>query len=312
MAAAATKRARDADGGSICGSDRLSALPDDLRRRVLSFLPAQQAVQTTVLSKRWADLWRSAPGINLDLMHFRRSPYEPWAETTGRMERFFSKLLVLHDSPCLDAFRLTASSAGLDSRRHIDAWVRRAVWGNPLVLEVRTMSSDGHDLYQLPHLGSSSLPWRRLKRLKLTGVSLDHSFAEMLRSWWPHLEDLVLVQCQIGFCGIESDRLRNLTIQYCTNPPADVFVIRASGLAALSLALHNSSYRNGVSLHVGNSLVRASVTLKRDEFSPRNEAMILGSLFNVASLEMKDFQAMVCMPSFLCCSSMHVYILCWR
>ena len=52
MAAAATKRARAADGGSICGSDRLSALPDDLRRRVLSFLPAQQAVQTTVLSKR--------------------------------------------------------------------------------------------------------------------------------------------------------------------------------------------------------------------------------------------------------------------
>jgi len=95
MAAAATKRARAADGGSICGSDRLSALPDDLRRRVLSFLPAQQAVQTTVLSKRWADLWRSAPGINLDLMHFRRSPYEPWAETTGRMERFVSKLLVL-------------------------------------------------------------------------------------------------------------------------------------------------------------------------------------------------------------------------
>ena len=44
MAAAATKRARAADGGSICGSDRLSALPDDLRRRVLSFLPAQQAV----------------------------------------------------------------------------------------------------------------------------------------------------------------------------------------------------------------------------------------------------------------------------
>ena len=78
-----------------------------------------------------------------------------------------------------------------------------------------------------------------------------------------------------------------------------MFVIRASGLAALSLALHNSSYRNGVSLHVGNSLVRASVTLKRDEFSPRNEAMILGSLFNVASLEMKDFQAMVCMHAFL-------------
>ncbi|PUZ47250.1 hypothetical protein GQ55_7G149600 [Panicum hallii var. hallii] len=224
-------------------------------------------------------------------MHFRRSPYEPWTETSVRMERFVSKLLVLHDAPCLDAFRLAASSASHDSRRHIDAWVRRAIRGNPLVLEVRNMSSDGHDLYQLPHLGSSSR-WRRLKRLKLIGVSLDHSFAKLLHYWWPHLEDLVLVQCQIGFCSIESDRLNNLAIQYCTNPPADVFVIRASGLAALSLALHNNSYRNGVSLHVGNSLVRASVTLKRDEFSPRNEAMILGSLFNVASLAMKDFQAM--------------------
>ncbi|CAN6270104.1 unnamed protein product [Urochloa humidicola] len=73
MAAAAaattttTKRAR-AGGGS--GRDRLSALPDELLHRVLSFLPSQEVVQTTVLSKRWTDLWRSVPCIDPQLLSF--------------------------------------------------------------------------------------------------------------------------------------------------------------------------------------------------------------------------------------------------
>lgn len=34
------------------GGDRIGALPDEILRRVLSFLPAQQAVQTCVLARR--------------------------------------------------------------------------------------------------------------------------------------------------------------------------------------------------------------------------------------------------------------------
>ena len=105
MAAAATKRAR-ADGGSIC-CDRLSALPDDLCRRVLSFLPAQQAVQTTVLSKRWIDLWRSMPAINLNIKEFKCGSPAPGqcgkAARWGRTENFTANLLMRHRAPRLDS-----------------------------------------------------------------------------------------------------------------------------------------------------------------------------------------------------------------
>ncbi|KAF8714799.1 hypothetical protein HU200_027328 [Digitaria exilis] len=210
------------------------------------------------------------------------------------MEAFVSKLLMVHKASCLDAFNLTASYADHDSLRHIHAWMRHAIRGNPKVIEVRTMCFYGYDLlYQLPHLGSSNPTGRRLTSLKLTGVSLDNSFTELFHSAaWPHLEDVVLVQCQLAFPRIESERLKILGFQYCTTPAAEVFVIRAPRLASLSMSLHSNSCEKGVVLDVGSPLVRASVSLKRDEFSARNEAMLLGSLSNVTSLEIRDFQAM--------------------
>ncbi|CAL5067935.1 unnamed protein product [Urochloa decumbens] len=296
MAPAASKLAHTDDGGSIC--DRLSALPDELVLHVLSFLQASEVVRTSVLSKRWKDLWRSVLSINLDFTDFFRGPSEPdpWRATWVRMDNFVSNLLMLHEAPRLDAFRLTAHNVGHDSRRHFDTWIRRAIRGDPLVLKLWMMGFNGMDgFYRLPYLGSSSPCFRRLKRLKLAGgIVLDHSFAQRLHSWWPQLEDLDLTHCYLGFSRIESYILKNLTIVYCKNPSVDGFVIRAPGLATLKLAICSGShgYRNGISLYVGNSPARASIKLERGKFSPRCEAMILGSLVNAASLDLKNFQAM--------------------
>ncbi|KAJ1275016.1 hypothetical protein BS78_05G104700 [Paspalum vaginatum] len=46
--------------------DRLSALPDSVLARLLSFLDLEDAVNTTKLSRRWRTLWREADGVNLD------------------------------------------------------------------------------------------------------------------------------------------------------------------------------------------------------------------------------------------------------
>ncbi|XP_014492141.1 F-box/LRR-repeat protein At4g14096-like [Vigna radiata var. radiata] len=46
--------------------DLISSLPDEIICYVLSFLPSQQVVATSVLSKRWNLLWRSVPSLDFD------------------------------------------------------------------------------------------------------------------------------------------------------------------------------------------------------------------------------------------------------
>jgi hypothetical protein len=94
---AATKRAR---AGRCSAPDRLSALPDELLRHVLSFLPSRQAVQTTVLSKRWVDLWRSVPAINLDLTDFEGADGS-YTGSWEKMKDFTTNLLMLHNAQLL-------------------------------------------------------------------------------------------------------------------------------------------------------------------------------------------------------------------
>ncbi|KAF8695071.1 hypothetical protein HU200_037679 [Digitaria exilis] len=45
--------------------DRISALPDDVLHLVLSCLPSDDAVRTSVLARRWRHQWKSAPAIRV-------------------------------------------------------------------------------------------------------------------------------------------------------------------------------------------------------------------------------------------------------
>ncbi|XP_057418388.1 F-box/FBD/LRR-repeat protein At4g26340-like [Lotus japonicus] len=46
--------------------DMISHLSDDILCHILSFLPTEQAIATSVLSKRWRSLWISVPVLNYD------------------------------------------------------------------------------------------------------------------------------------------------------------------------------------------------------------------------------------------------------
>ena len=74
----------------------MGALPDETLHHVLSFLPAQQAVRTCVLVRRWLHLWKSATGLRIvgadgeapvpfeEVREVRRQPLAPpWKLTSG-------------------------------------------------------------------------------------------------------------------------------------------------------------------------------------------------------------------------------------
>ncbi|KAL0710577.1 hypothetical protein Bca4012_017555 [Brassica carinata] len=46
--------------------DRLTSLPDELLYHILSFLPTKSAVVTSALSKRWLNLWKLNPNLDID------------------------------------------------------------------------------------------------------------------------------------------------------------------------------------------------------------------------------------------------------
>ena len=51
--------------GIFAFHDRISLLPDDLLRHILSFLPTQDAIRTSVLSRRWQRVWIGLPTLAL-------------------------------------------------------------------------------------------------------------------------------------------------------------------------------------------------------------------------------------------------------
>ncbi|KAM3354120.1 hypothetical protein ACQJBY_025011 [Aegilops geniculata] len=78
----------------MAADDRLSALPDQLLRRILHFAPAKEAASTRALSRRWRSrLVRSSGAVNLEthVEHIERL-YQSWGEERKSLEAsFFSR-----------------------------------------------------------------------------------------------------------------------------------------------------------------------------------------------------------------------------
>ncbi|KAM0927827.1 hypothetical protein ACQ4PT_002088 [Festuca glaucescens] len=82
-------------GGGGGGGGLFDALPDELLKHVLSFLPSREAVQSSILSRRWRHLWRSTPAVRV--------------RGTGDDFRLFVNSLIVHrDTLPLHSFDIDA------------------------------------------------------------------------------------------------------------------------------------------------------------------------------------------------------------
>jgi hypothetical protein len=278
----------------VVNADRLSDLPDGLIHNIMSFLTAREAVQTCVLSRRWDDLWCSMPCISIDERDFPAtgSDSEGWHAysdedriDSARFEDFVFNLLMFHSVQTLDRFRFYVDR--FEKLKLVDRWLRRGIKRRPKVVEIRST----HDC-KLPLLGSTS---KRLSRLHLTGITLDKTFIQQLRSRCPVLDDLELKQCRLdGDAEISSSTLKSLAIEDCTTDSPSALAIKAPSLTYLKLGITAVAHNwQAVEVDEMPFLIKATVSLKAS--TAVLPCKLLYSLIYVRDLELTGLRTLVCM-----------------
>ncbi|KAG7561376.1 F-box-like domain superfamily [Arabidopsis thaliana x Arabidopsis arenosa] len=136
--------------------DRISSLPDELLCHILAFFTTKEAALTSVLSKRWLNLWTLVPNLEIDDSAFLH-PEEGKRERDEILQSFMDfvdrVLAVQGDSP-IKKFSLKCQT-GIDTDR-VNPWIcnvlHRGVSDLELFLEFPRYNYDSpsEDEYFLP------------------------------------------------------------------------------------------------------------------------------------------------------------------
>ncbi|KAJ4808791.1 FBD-associated F-box protein [Rhynchospora pubera] len=227
--------------------DMISSLPDCLIHVIMSFLTAQEAVQTCVLSKRWEKLWTTLPFLDFDMSKFDCDPDGNY-RINGKFERFLdfvSMTLLNRETSVMHKFHVSFSGKMRRSSKHamfVRSWIVYTLKQNPQVFKfdpdvqgnvvkrllpvgVFTCASlvDVSISRTFPPVGNIkviNLP--ALKRLYLRFIHLNQAFVEMLFCGCPVLEILHLKDCCGQYSTINSQSLKYLTVETCVPNLKDI------------------------------------------------------------------------------------------
>ncbi|XP_037453444.1 F-box/FBD/LRR-repeat protein At5g22660-like [Triticum dicoccoides] len=194
------------------GEDPFRVLPDELLRHVLSFLPADDALQTCVLDTRWHDLWRRT--TSLILFFDKRS-------SACSCERF-EQLAKLVTSLCghsplikceINVYPGDPLEAFANTTKLLIDYVLACQTEELTLSPVDVEDIDGLD----PPIFDVPLISQHLKAIDLHWVSLE--FPGLDFNACPVLEDLKLRHCNIYVREISSKSLKRLCItDFCVVP----------------------------------------------------------------------------------------------
>lgn len=120
------------------GADQLGDLPHRLLQVIISLLCFRQAVQTGVLSRRWRNLWRGVPVVDIDEREFAGG-----GQTWDRFEDFVDHALTsIPPGTRLDAFRLHVVSCDTATSGR---WIRRGLRHLPAAVSIHGTNA-GHSM----------------------------------------------------------------------------------------------------------------------------------------------------------------------
>ncbi|PRQ38755.1 putative F-box domain, leucine-rich repeat domain, L domain-containing protein [Rosa chinensis] len=197
--------------------DKISQLPDDTLSHILSLLPTRDAVRTTILSKRWNNLWISIPNLGFD-------PHEVSSDKCGE---FVDGVLSLHASSNIQKFRPCSRNSYYNGDEYMSGnsrWICDAMRHNIVELDLHIFDNHGSSRLGDLQLPVSLFTCKTLVALKMSSNCMNlapppsasacfpslmflhyrlgwpesASIFEMLASKCPVLEDLTIDVCTIG------------------------------------------------------------------------------------------------------------------
>ncbi|KAL6199981.1 hypothetical protein ACLB2K_029763 [Fragaria x ananassa] len=278
--------------------DRISALPKAVIRHILSFLPTLDSVRTTVLSKRWNNMWASVSSLDFD----------DDRDDVRYFFRFVNCVLMFRDSSSIQKFQLKISGElpGIDVDC-VEDWICAAVRRNVVVFHLKLY-------YRIPRsvftcktvralrldVGGSPIHWDypsacfpKLKFLHVTMERPEYEVPEMVFSSCPVVEDMIIDgsanndNYDFNICAPE---LKSLSV--CLADPSDQyennFQVNAPKLEKLVL---ESVFLSNYNLETVKSLVSASITfdaISAYEFEsfPTRATALLAGISNVKCLSL--------------------------
>ncbi|XP_078151692.1 putative F-box/LRR-repeat protein At3g58880 [Carex rostrata] len=217
--------------------DMISSLPDEMLQHILSFIGIRQAVQMSVVSKRWVNLWTSLSHLNFDPHEFvlddeyHLSTAERKRALDAKYTKFVETLLSRHETSFLDTFRIKILDQDGCSDL-VGTCVSYAMKVNPQVFSVEApffhkdisgpifscesikelfLRKTWNYTQRIPNF--INLP--QIRRLQLTNTVLEDRCITRLFSGCPVLEDVSLENCGNEFSCIFSQKLKYLSLRDC-------------------------------------------------------------------------------------------------
>ncbi|KAH6811489.1 hypothetical protein C2S51_025251 [Perilla frutescens var. frutescens] len=207
--------------------DRLSELPDSIIFQIFWLLRMREVVRTTILSKRWKNLWTTIPYLNFD---------DPRRYDDSK---FVNRALILWRGFKILKFKFSFPYY-LNESLHsdVDLWVRLAKENGIEELYLyytnRIIDVNYEELYCLPqnlYLCSSlkvlwlkgcnlqihgNVQWNQLRSLTIEGYFLDEDLINQVVSCSPRLEVFILNLLDSDEnLSIRSSSLKRLSIEKC-------------------------------------------------------------------------------------------------
>lgn len=211
--------------------DRISHLPDPLICQILSNLPIEDAVKTSVLSTRWKSLWLFVPRL-----HLNSDKFPDFNAFKSFGDRFFGS----NNVSCLPKIKLIFDENAnklVDDASYLTSWIDAAIKRKVQHLDV--WCHPDYSIYEIP---TSLYICKTLVYLKLHElVMVDSAFVSLpclktmhlIEVYYPSPDGAIfekLVSC--------SPLLEELKIRRCCSAP-EVFRIHSLSLKKLHINLND-------------------------------------------------------------------------